>query len=214
MAMKRFLKKGDTFIDIGANIGYLSAVALGFVGKRGEVHSFEPVPEYVERLKEIAAANREYKIIVNQYALGEKEGREKIYVTNLPNIGWNTMIPNFMLEGTLKETVEVGVCRLDSYIMEKRLEDIRLIKIDTEGFEFPVLKGLSGYLENTAYRPVIICEISPTAYPPLDCTPADLSEYMKSYHYRAFKLADPGIEVDITRLTETTDVVFMAADGH
>src|SRR3989338_6892302 len=44
--METFLKTGDIFMDVGANIGYISAAAAGLVGKTGQVHSFEPVPVY------------------------------------------------------------------------------------------------------------------------------------------------------------------------
>src|SRR5580692_3629744 len=47
-AMKRYLRPGDTFFDVGANIGYLSAIAAGLVGRNGQVHSFEPVPVYFD----------------------------------------------------------------------------------------------------------------------------------------------------------------------
>ena len=163
--MKKVLKIGDTFLDAGANIGYLSAIGGGLVGKTGQVHSFEPVPEYFQRLKKVAMMNRDYKIVVNQCALGEERGRAKIDVTNLPNIGWNTIVPGFMSNATRKKSIEVPVYRLDDYIKEKGLDKISLIKIDTEGFEFPVLKGLQGYFESTGHRPVILCEIAPPAYP-------------------------------------------------
>ena len=208
IAVTKLLKKGDTFIDVGANIGYLSAIAMGLVGKTGQVHSFEPVPDYFQRLEKMAIANRGHKVIVNQYALGERPGPARIAVTNLTNIGWNTMIPDFMSSETQKETIEVEVYRLDDYLKEKGLRDISLIKIDTEGFEFPVLKGLSGYFESTDNRPAIICEIAPDAYPLLGVSPAHLSEYMKRYGYRAFSLVNNNAEIDITTLEKTTDVVF------
>ena len=50
-ALRRCLAPGDTFVDVGANIGYLSAVAAGIVGPTGAVHSFEPVPRLFERLE-------------------------------------------------------------------------------------------------------------------------------------------------------------------
>ena len=46
LLMRRFMRPGDTFVDVGANIGYLSALGMGLVGASGEVHSFEPVPQY------------------------------------------------------------------------------------------------------------------------------------------------------------------------
>jgi len=68
--MKSTLKPGDTFIDIGANIGYITAIGASLVGKTGEVHSFEPAPPYFQRLKKLSKMNPDYKIIINQCALG------------------------------------------------------------------------------------------------------------------------------------------------
>ena len=50
-AIKKYLREGDTFIDVGANIGFISSIAAGIVGTRGQIHSFEPVPRDFERLK-------------------------------------------------------------------------------------------------------------------------------------------------------------------
>lgn len=209
--IKKVLKKGSTFIDVGASIGYLSAIGAGIVGKTGQVHSFEPVPQYFYRLKKMAMTNPNYKIVPNQCALGEERGIANIYITSIQNIGWNTMVPGFMSNETLKETLEVPVYRLDSYIKEKVLGNISLIKIDTEGFEFPVLKGLGNYFEDTNHRPVIICEIAPSGYPLLGYTLAQLFEYMKKYNYNTYSLVDINAEVDITKLEKTTDVVFISS---
>lgn len=42
--MKRILKDGDTFVDIGSNIGLMSLAASKFVGENGVVYAFEPHP--------------------------------------------------------------------------------------------------------------------------------------------------------------------------
>jgi len=118
--MNRILQKGDTFIDVGANIGYLSAIALGLVGKNGQVHSFEPVHQYFSKLKNITTLNPEFNFIVNQCALGESEGDIKIAVTNLHNIGWNTIVPGFMGNDFIKEVQTAPIRRLDNYIKERK----------------------------------------------------------------------------------------------
>lgn len=207
--MKRILKRGSVFIDVGANIGYLSAIAASLVGKGGQVHSFEPVAQYFQKLKKLSQINPGFQIVANNCAVGEKEEFAKISVTNLGNIGWNTMVRNFMEDGTIREVLEVPVIRLDRYIKEKALRNISLIKIDVEGFEFPVLKGLSGYFENSTERPYIICEIAPTAYHLLGYTLSQLSEFIFRYDYRAHSLIGNLSPIDITNLTGTTDVLFM-----
>lgn len=208
-AIKKFLKKGDTFIDVGASIGYITAVALNIVGETGQVHSFEPVPRFFDKLKKFATVNSKYKLVLNQYALSDKSGMSGINITSVSNIGWNTMVPGFMSEETIRETIEVSTGRLDDYIKEKALKNISVIKIDTEGFEFPVLKGLSGYFESTGERPVIICEIAPVAYPLLGYTISQLVEYMEKYNYCIFDIISKNTEVDITDFKETTNVLFI-----
>jgi len=102
----KYLKKGDVFIDVGANIGYLSAVGAGLVGKEGEVHSFEPVSVYFDKLSKMVKLNENYKIYLNNVALGDKSSISKINITNLDNIGWNTMVPGMMRPQTIKKKIK------------------------------------------------------------------------------------------------------------
>lgn len=207
--MRGILKKGDTFIDVGANIGYLSGIGAGLVGKKGKIHSFEPVPQYFDRLKNLAKMNPDYKIITEQCALGDKPGYATIRMSNEQNIGWNTMVFLSEKKDKIKQEFKVPVHRLDNYIKEKALNKIALIKIDVEGFEFSVLKGLSEYFEHTDTYPAIICEINPFACSILGYTLTQLTEYMKSYNYNAYSLVNSKIKVDITKIRELADVVFL-----
>jgi len=208
--MKKVLKKGDTFIDAGANIGYISAIAAGLVGKTGQVHSFEPVPRYFRKLENMAKLNPAYKIVVNQFALGERNGNANIKVAET-NIGWNTMVPGFLNnESKIREILEIPVKRLDNYIEHNKLKDISLMKIDVEGFEFPVLKGLSNYFKETECRPVIICEINHSACLSLGYNLSHLFDFMKTYDYNTYSLLNLNVKVDITKLKEIADIVFIS----
>ncbi|MCP4650706.1 MAG: FkbM family methyltransferase [PVC group bacterium] len=207
--MKRFLKEGDTFVDIGSNVGYLSAIAAGFVGTRGQVHSFEPVPKYFSKLQNVALLNSQYNIKPNQFALGEKDGVARISITNLPNIGWNTIVPGFMSKDTTKESIEVSVRKFDDYARENSLNKVSLIKVDTEGFEFPVLKGFSRFFDDRSILPIVICEIAPMAYSFLGCTLEQLSQYMRGYSYEAFEVTNISKKIDILALKKTTNVIFI-----
>lgn len=202
--MKRLLKEGDIFIDVGANIGYLSAIGAGIVGETGQVHSFEPVPQFFQRLKKLADMNPGYKIITNQCALGEFEGNSFINTFNKQNICWNTMIPNYMPKDDIKETIAVPVKRLDRYINDNKIKEVSLIKIDVEGFEFPVLKGLGDLLKNGI---PIICEISISAPALLNYTHSQLAEYISGYGYKAYNLISMK-ELDLTALDIATTVLF------
>ena len=211
-AMKRFLKPGDVFLDVGANIGYLSAMAAGLVGKSGQVHCFEPVPAYFYRLQRLAELNPEYSIFSNARAAGDETGTCKIYVTREP--GQNTMVPHFKSNEEITFSLEVPVVRLDSYIERHKLSSVKMIKIDAEGYEFPILKGLRRQFEQNSFRPAIICEIAPRAYSLMNTSAKELSKYMAQYGYSARDLIDAETHVDLQEIEHVTDVLFLpeAAD--
>ena len=206
--LKIYLRQGDTFLDVGANIGYISAIGLSLVGKTGEVHSFEPVPRFFKKLSMIQVDNPAYHIYPNNIALGDDEGVSRIAVTNLKNIGWNTMVPGLMSDETTGETIDVPVVRLDTYICSNNIQNIRLIKIDTEGYEFPVIKGISGYLRDSKQFPIFIIEIEPTAYSLLNLSLKDFQELMRGLGYVGYTL-DGKRPIDVSRLRITTDVLFL-----
>ncbi|MFH1968256.1 MAG: FkbM family methyltransferase [bacterium] len=211
--LKKYLKNGDTFIDVGANIGYFSLIAAGLVGKNGQVHSFEPVPEYFQKLKKLSEANTRYEIMVNQFALGDKEKIEKIYIGGPSHIGNNTFFPD-LLNG-IKEikNASVSIRRLDKYIKEKNINNIKLIKIDVEGFEFFVLKGLEEFfLECSKNRscPLIICEIVPEVYINSGQRLGDVFEYMAKFSYFPFDVINTKKRININEVKKrrTIDVLF------
>jgi FkbM family methyltransferase len=208
-AMKHHLKPGDVFLDVGANIGYLSAVAAGLVGKHGQVHCFEPVPEYFYRLQRFAELNPEHAIFPNARAAGEAPGTCTIYVTREP--GQNTMVPSYKSGEDVTFTLEVPVVRLDSYLEQHAIGRVGMIKIDAEGYEFPILKGLRGQFEKSTYRPAIICEIAPRAYPLMGTSLAALSDFMAEFGYTARDLIDGSTKVDLTALEHVGDVLFLSA---
>ncbi len=207
--MRRFLRPGSVFLDVGANIGYISAVAADLVGPQGEVHAFEPVPTYFDRLRKLAALNPNYSIIANSCAVGEISRACTIYVAREP--GQSTLVPAYKAPSETVSSLEIPVVRLDSYLATRRIERVALIKIDAEGFELPILKGLEGFLTKSDHRPPIICEIAPRAYPLLQRSISELSAFMANYRYTARDLVDGVTPVDLGAIKHVEDVLFVAA---
>ncbi|HEY0704879.1 MAG TPA: FkbM family methyltransferase, partial [Candidatus Acidoferrales bacterium] len=210
--MKRTLRPGDTFLDVGANIGYLSAIAAGLVGMSGQVHSFEPVPEYFRRVERLASLNPQYTIRAKACALGEVPGNCTIYVTREP--GQSTLVSEYKAEPEVVATLEVPVIRLDSYLKENGIERVQLIKIDAEGFELPILKGLDGFFRSSRCRPDIICEIAPRAYPLMGRRISELAEYMAGYGYEARDLLDGATPIQLTEIRQVIDVLFSVRENR
>ena len=208
-SMQRFLRCGDTFIDVGAKIGYISALAAGFVGITGQIHSFEPVAKPFGKLKKFAEINSEYKIFSNQVALSDQQGNAPMYIAK-EGMGYSTMIRDLL--GSMKqlETINVPVGRLDSYIEEHALHTIRIIKIDVDGYEFLVLKGLENFFRNTRDLPVIICEICPSAVSLSGSSLDELLQYMAQFSYVPFEVINPSKELNQETIARqwTTNVLF------
>jgi FkbM family methyltransferase len=208
--IRQLLVPGDVCVDAGANIGYFTALAASRVGTTGSVLAFEPVAEYYDRLVALRDANPAYPIRVHAHALGEREELAEIRITADRNIGWNTMVPG-LLEGAEARAVRrVPVRRLDACLAELGVSRIALVKVDVEGFELPVLRGLSGYLERHRDRPVILCEVAPDLYPRLGARVEDLFDYLGRFGYRATAVAPAGRTVVPGDLHGTTNVVFRA----
>src|SRR5258708_36598071 len=87
--MKRTIKSGMTVIDVGANIGYFSALASGLVGNTGQVHAFEPIPQNVSRLRQNLSAFRWARLY--PCAVGEPPGKATIYF-NESAAGWASLL--------------------------------------------------------------------------------------------------------------------------
>ena len=206
--LKRNLKPGDIVLDAGANVGYISAVAASYVGASGEVHAFEPLAECFARLERLRELNPGLQLFFNNVALGEVNGVLPIAYNPQGDSRNATLVPGKQSEVTR----EVPVKRLDEYIRAKisSPERISLIKIDVEGFEYSVLRGLSEFFRKTSSRPLIVCEVKPWELKRLGATPDDFEQYMREFGYRAYRITHDDTPVSMSGLTDMEILVFRA----
>ncbi|MDD2714574.1 MAG: FkbM family methyltransferase [Candidatus Wallbacteria bacterium] len=203
--LKRFLTRGQTFVDIGANIGYISAYAAGLVGSHGSVHAFEPVPKYFNRLQRLKELNPSPAFQLNNFALGDTTGRQTIYVAK-GNIGANSFVPG---KDELESEEVVMIDTFDNYVADHPLHDVGMIKIDCEGYEYKVLLGMQNFLSSLTRKPVILIELSPQIYKMLGHSAYDLIRLMRAQGYRVFDLKTNRIlkKELIERALEINDVL-------
>jgi FkbM family methyltransferase len=114
------------------------------VGKAGRVHAFEPNPSRVELLRQAIVRNSLKNVTLHATALGSEPGRLELRIPKL-NAGAASLVRNVDLEC---EVVKVPVEQLDAVIAREKIESIRLVKIDVEGYEAGVLKGADVLLRN------------------------------------------------------------------
>lgn len=147
--------EGYTMLDIGANVGHHS-LALSAIADN--VYSFEPFPPLCEKFKERIAYNNIKNIYLNEYALGDEAGSMKFFPPSTSNQGQGSFVRSDS-ESNLTNAVSLEIRVADDVITNLGIKDVRLIKIDVEGFEPKVLKGLKNTLE--ANKPILVVEKSP-----------------------------------------------------
>lgn len=140
----RELKEGDIVVDIGANIGYYALLEAKLIGDKGKVYAIEPVPENIDLLKKNIALNKLSNIEVHQLAIGDKNGSAPMYTSVRRNLGTLREVSQSRKDTLVKGTVNVEVVTLDHFINNK--PNPRIIRMDVEGYEYQVIKGMSGLL--------------------------------------------------------------------
>jgi FkbM family methyltransferase len=144
--MLTLLRPGDTFIDVGANIGYHSLLAARLVGPHGSVLSVEPAPHLREALEHNLALNQELaalrNITVLPYCASDQRGTVVQSVLTEGYSGETTLRP---LSGA--HTMSVEARTLDEMLTEADLSRCHLVKMDIEGAEYLAINGMKRTLD-------------------------------------------------------------------
>ena len=150
------LQAGSTFIDIGANIGFYSLLAGKVIGEHGRVYSFEPSNREFKRLLQNIEINKIHNIIAYNLALIDETKEINLKIIK-GHTGMNSFFPPSDTQ-SLGNQLTQGM-GLDSIFIE---EDIvyDLVKIDVEGAEYLVLKGMKNLLQFKRINKLIV-EITP-----------------------------------------------------
>ena len=144
--IRKTLRPGMHFVDVGANIGYFTVLAAKLVGPTGRVDAFEPDPinraRLVKHLEENGVVDR---VRVHAVGLGAEAGKVTLYhPKGVENHGSASIFQSAVGEG---EAFSIEIARADEVL--ERVPD--LIKMDIEGAELLAIRGMTGLL--TGERP-------------------------------------------------------------
>jgi len=151
----QFIKPGSLCFDIGANIGRKTDI---FLRLGAGVVAVEPHPECFQFLRRKYRHNKKVTVIAK--ALDERQGTKELYLCEANSL--SSLSPEWIQavklsgryeEFTWNKEIEIATTTLDGLIRDYGRPD--LCKIDVEGFELNVLKGLSQSI------PVISFELAP-----------------------------------------------------
>jgi len=159
--IEKNLKNGDFFVDVGASIGWFTLIASRIVGKGGVI-AVEPNPVEAALLRKNVEYNACTNVEVIERAAGNTRERRILYVVSDMHTGGSLEDPRIdprrdpsahLLDSEDHTVYEypVEVIPLDAVVSRASM-----IKIDVEGAEFEVVKGMSQVLRQ--YRPIVILE--------------------------------------------------------
>ena len=162
-ALRDRLGPGDVFLDVGANIGYFSTLAGLVVGATGRVVAFEPHPEARLVLQLAIATNRLEGIVeIVPAAVADRAGQVKLFVgedsvLSTTDPSRSPAREHYGFSGS----IDVPQVTVDGWLgaHPELVPRIRAIKIDVEGTEADVLRGMPATLASCPGA-AILCETS------------------------------------------------------
>ena len=163
--VKQLVKPGMTVLDIGANLGYYVLMEAEIVGEMGKVYAIEPIKRNYDILEKNVRIN-DYNNIVDTHlcAVSDTCGVSKIAVTKESN--FSTMFLNKyemsewmekQLEISTERIVDVETVTVDEFLVDRRPPDF--IRMDVEGYEGTIIKGMSRTLRNSGHGLKLFIEL-------------------------------------------------------
>lgn len=181
--ISRCLRPGDTFIDVGSNIGLMALHAAKCCGPQGRVWAFEPHPETFSILKENIAVNGIENIRPLQLALGSGEEERPLFRAPGSTRGDATLVAGRQSGG-----LPIRIRPLDALMAEEQISPVRMMKIDVEGWELEALRG-AGKLLRSPHAPILCVEYS-RLHHQADGPVSDIHQFIRDCNdYRVFRLA-------------------------
>jgi len=178
--VKKAVRKGSVVLDIGANIGYYTLIFAKLVGEQGKVFAFEPEPFNFKLLKKNVEINNYQNVILQNSAVSNNNGKTKLYLSQEQS-GTHRIFPSHICSNNY---VEVEMVRLDDYFKKNVLaEKISFIKIDVEGAELGVLKGMKSLLELNKKLEILI-EFIPPYIKEFGANPIDVLSLLENYNFK------------------------------
>lgn len=150
------LRRGDAVLDIGANIGYFSLLSATLVGPEGQVVAFEPVPTIADMLEENVRRNR-LAVDIRRVIVSDAAGTAEVFRSGDGNIGRSGTAASSGSSSEGRVPVVVGADAVDRVLWPR----IRFVKVDVEGDERRVLRGLEPLLAELTPGAAVFVEITP-----------------------------------------------------
>jgi FkbM family methyltransferase len=203
-AIWRLLDKGETAVEIGANIGQNSLLMAARAGRDGRVLAFEPHPEIFLELKanHERSQNRDFAPVqLERAALGQTSGEATLI--ELEEFSHNRGSAALREDVTTEKGIKVSVRRLDDFLGPS--DHVGVCKIDVEGHELDVLKGSGNALQRRAIRDIVFEDFNPK--------PSPVTDFLEQNGFTIFELHETWLKPKLcavrrSHVTRSSDFSF------
>jgi FkbM family methyltransferase len=179
------LASGQVFMDIGANAGYFSLLAARCVGETGRVIAVEPNPAMAMQVRKNTERSRLTNVAIAEVACSDSVEIRDLYIGNAYNTGNSSLSANNL---AWTRSVRVPCTTADLLVQRQELQRLDLVKIDVEGAELHVLRGMTTILK--MLRPRIIIELVPLLLHGFSTTETAITEYLDGFNYQVQSLEE------------------------
>ncbi len=180
-----YLRPGDTYIDIGANIGAYTLPCASKIGPSGSVIAIEASPSIFSYLTaNIGNSTLKNIFLENVAAAAVDNQNNDFYEAPKDHFGMGSFGPQF---GAVP--IKVPCRRLDSILKDRGISQVRAVKIDVEGYESHVFEGAPSLLAATD-APLIIFEFADWAERRIGLMPGQSQKRLREYGYEIWRLND------------------------
>lgn len=191
---KNLVKGKKVVFDVGSNIGYYSLLASKNMHRDALIYAFEPVSHTFSRAKFNIELNGIKNILLHRIALSDKDGFLDINVGNEENWGMSSINTHNYLSN---KSEKVESLKIDTFVKQNKIEQIDAVKVDIEGSEFFLLKGMTHVLDH--FRPVILMEVLDEHLIKANSSKEELFNIFWGKNYKAYKILS---KIELVELTQ------------
>ncbi|MBN1304013.1 MAG: FkbM family methyltransferase [Anaerolineales bacterium] len=189
-----YCKGAMTVIDIGANIGCYTSLAIHSLNQNGQVVAFEPHPRAFSFLKRNIQANQEIHnngpaVRTFQLAAADNTGTKQLRL-NPENLCDNRLYHG-TYQGKLEnwEQIEVESLPVDTVLEQLEIKEVNFVKIDIQGYEYHAISGFRNILANSK-QVILMSEFWPKGLTEAGSNPKEYLELLTSLGFTLYELKE------------------------
>ena len=174
--------EGMRVIDVGANVGYYSALISELIGPNGIVLAIEPDSESFKYLLKTIKSSKNKNIRPFLKAASDHNNILPLYISK-DNRGDNRLYKT----NQKRNSIDVETIILDELIIKNEINQVDLIKIDVQGYEPKVIRGMKNIIK-TSNKIILLTEFWPKGIVDAGENPIDFLKMLRSLDFSLYEL--------------------------